>query len=123
MKQLLSVLREQMDYIIIDTAPMELVADAEALAQYADYSLLVISPDHAPAKAVNDCIDQLNDCPAKMLGCILNNIYTVQLLVRQMTGIDLAGMMNSGHGKYSGYGNSYGYGCYEKNSYRCFNYY
>lgn len=110
MKQLLSVLREQMDYIIIDTPPMELVADAEALAQYADYSLLVISPDHAPAKAVNDCIDQLNDCPAKMLGCILNNIYTVQLLVRQVTGIDFAGMMSSGHGKYGGYAGSYGYG-------------
>lgn len=110
MDNLISVLREQMDYIIIDTPPMELVADAEALAEYADYSLLVISPDYAPTKAVNDCIDQLNDCHAKLLGCVLNNVYTIQLLVRQMTGINLSGILNTGYGKFGGYGSGYGYG-------------
>lgn len=117
MKQLLALLGERMEYIILDTPPMELVADAEALAQYADYSLLVLSPDRAPTKAVNDCIDRLNDCHAKLLGCILNNIYTLSLLFQQVFGMNLAGVLMPGAGKSDGYAYRYGYGYGSKEGY------
>lgn len=109
MELLIRTLQEQMDYVIIDSPPMSMVADAEILARYADYSLLVLSPDHAPAKAVNDCIDRLNDCHAKLLGCVLNNVYTVGLFIRQMVGIRLSETIAGAYGKYGAYGSNYGY--------------
>lgn len=117
MKDLLAYLRETMDYIIIDTPPLDRVSDAEILAQFADYSLLVITPDHAPTKAVNDCIDQLNACQATLLGCVLNNIRTIPLVLSQTFGISAGGFLNQAGGSYLsrygygyGYGSSYGYG-------------
>lgn len=110
MKELMSLLREQMDYIIIDTPPVSMVADAETLLEYADYSLLVIKPDHAPTQAVNDCIDQMREGHAKLLGCVLNNICTLSLLIQQYTGINAAGMVGSSYRGRGGYGYGYGYG-------------
>ncbi|MDY2626720.1 MAG: polysaccharide biosynthesis tyrosine autokinase [Lachnospiraceae bacterium] len=116
METLIRQLKDSMDYIIIDTPPVDMVADAETLAEYADYSILVISPDHAPVKAVNDCIDRLREGHAKLLGCVLNNIYTIPLVIRQFTGIDVSGLIGKNYGIYGsysygyGYGSSYGYG-------------
>lgn len=110
MRNLMVQMKSRMDYIIIDTPPVEMVADAEILTRYADYSLLVITPDHAPTEAVNDCIDQLKEGGAKLLGCVLNNIYTIPLLIQQITGIDVSAAAGSRYGRYSGYGSSYGYG-------------
>ncbi|MDO5408977.1 MAG: polysaccharide biosynthesis tyrosine autokinase [Lachnospiraceae bacterium] len=108
MKELIEQLREKADYVVVDTPPMDMVADAETIASLADYSLLVISPDNAPTKAVNDCIDQLYDCRATLLGCILNNIYTVSLLVQQATGFHPSVSVSSK--KYGAYNSSYSYG-------------
>lgn len=109
MKELIDYLRKEMDYIIIDTPPVEMAADAEILTQFADYSLLVINPDHAPTSAVNDCIDRLREGHAKLLGCVLNNICTIPLIIQQMTGIDVAGAAGGGS-RYGSYGYGYGYG-------------
>lgn len=83
------------------------------LTQYADYSLLIISPDHAPTGAVNDCIDQLREGHAKLLGCVLNNIYTIPLFIQQVTGVNITGFLKRSHGRYESYGKSYGYGLKE----------
>lgn len=109
MEALLNSLKKQMDYIVIDSPPMSMVADAEIIAQYADYSLLVISPDHASSKEINDRIDQLNDCKAKLLGCVLNNVYTLELFLRQFAGIQLPGAASGGYKKYGAYGRIYSY--------------
>ena len=114
MAWLVKKLKGWADYLIIDTPPMELVADAEALAALADYSVLVIKPDNAPTKAVNDCIDRLDECQSKFLGCILNNIYTVPLFIEHMTGFPAAKFTRGRHQTFGGdygYGNhGYGYG-------------
>lgn len=116
MKELIQSMKSEMDYIIIDTSPISQITDAEIMAQYADYSILVIKQDNAPAQAINDCIDQLRECNAKFMGCVLNNVYTIRLLIRQITGIGIgdtlsaAASYSSGYGFHSGYGYGYGYG-------------
>lgn len=109
MKDLLDQMRSRMDYIIIDTPPMNMVADAEIMMRYADYSILVISPDHAPTAAVNDCIDMMRDSQAKLLGCVLNNIYTLPLVIQQYTGFNLFGIAGGNYRSRRGYGKGYGY--------------
>lgn len=74
---ILQFFREQMDYIILDTSPLALVADAEELAWFADASLLVIRRDRVLAKDINDAVDTLNKTRAKVLGCVLNDAETL----------------------------------------------
>lgn len=69
------VLLRSVDYIIIDTSPMALVADGEAVASLADASVLVVQQDMMEAKYINDTIDLLNRTNAKVLGCIFNNVH------------------------------------------------
>lgn len=66
--------REQYDLIVIDSSPMALVADAEAITKFADASLLVVKQDHVLAKDLNDTIDILNTKNAKFIGCVLNGV-------------------------------------------------
>ena len=116
MRDLIEKMKTEMDYIIIDTSPVSQITDAEIMAQYADYSILVIKQDNAPAQAINDCIDQLRECRAKFLGCVLNNVYTIPLLIQQVTGFELGRFLSSaasysgGYSYRSGYGYGYGYG-------------
>lgn len=61
------------EYVIIDTPPMALVADAEALLDRVDFAILVVRQDYAYKKDIANCINIMNDSDAKMLGCILND--------------------------------------------------
>lgn len=65
--------RTQFDYIIIDTAPMGLVPDAEGIAEFCDASLMVVREDLILARNINDAIDTLNETNAKVLGVVLND--------------------------------------------------
>ena len=73
--ELFDYLKEKMDYIVIDASPMGLVADAEEIANFADASILVVKQHFMEAKYINDKIAALNECKAKFLGCILNDVY------------------------------------------------
>ncbi|MGN0268959.1 MAG: polysaccharide biosynthesis tyrosine autokinase [Lachnospiraceae bacterium] len=117
MKELIETLKEKMDYIIIDTPPISQITDAEIMAQYADYSVLVIRQDNAPAQAINDCIDQMRECHAKFLGCVLNNVQTIPLLISQITGIGIGGKLSAAASYSSGYGFRSGYGYGSGNTY------
>ena len=92
LKQIVTFCREKMDYVIIDTSPLALVADTEELAQMTDASVLVVRQDTVLTKDINDAIDILNNTRGKVLGCILNGATS------QSTG-------RSGH---YGYGGHYG---------------
>ena len=97
MQTLLRQLRV-LDYIIIDSPPMGLFPDAEALAESVDASLLVVRQDYTSSYDINDAIDTLKNSSSKFLGCVLN---------------DMSERVHSygyGYGKY-GYG-KYGYGKY-----------
>ena len=70
---LLRYARERFDYIILDTAPMGLVPDAEGIAEFCDASLIVVREDIILAKNINDAMDTLNDTNAKVLGIVFND--------------------------------------------------
>ena len=70
---LLRYARERFDYVILDTAPMGMVPDAEGIASFCDASLIVVREDTILARNINDALDTLNDTRAKVLGIIFND--------------------------------------------------
>ena len=117
MARLLDVARKAFDYIIIDSPPMSLMADAEVLADHSDMSILVVKYDTMQAQDLNDAIDALRDCKAHFAGCILNDVRT--LPGERRTVVGYGGYGRYGHyghygryGKYGHYGAYGGYGGY-----------
>lgn len=102
MDQLLKQLRI-FDYVILDTPPMNYFADAEALAEKADASFLVVRQDHTPAPEINDAIDILRASGCAFLGCVLN---------------DMTASVTEGYGHTYGYGYGHGYGHYGSSSHK-----
>ena len=101
MGALLDKARKEMDYIVIDSPPMALFSDVEALADRADLSLLVVRQDVTPARRINDTVDILNQCRAELLGCVFNDVR----------GLPFSNDHHS-YGYGYGYGDRYGYGGY-----------
>ena len=108
MERLIEVVSGSFDYIIIDSPPMSIMADAEVLAGLADLSLLVVGYDTVPAPEINDAIDALRDCKAEFIGCVLNNIHTLPGAHRTVGGYGGYG----GYGRYSRYSHYQRYGKY-----------
>lgn len=92
MEAMLDWAKQNFDYIVMDLPPMSAAADAEGMADLADACLLVIRQNMAYAPELNNAIGNLEKHRAKMLGCVLNNVYSTQLSS----------------------GQSYGYGSYSK---------
>lgn len=111
MEQLLACLRQEFDYIILDLPPMSAVTDAETVMELADASLLVVCQNAAPAGALNKALEVLNRGKARMLGCVLNNVYTTFLSSGQ--GYGTYGSYGR-YGKYGNYGRYGKYGAYQR---------
>lgn len=71
-KELLLEARETMDYVIMDTPPVDVVRDSEVLAGNCGAALLVMRQDRVGAAMVNDTIDILEDAGTTVVGCVLN---------------------------------------------------
>ena len=69
---ILEELKKEADFIIIDTAPIGIVSDAEELAAMADTSIIVVRQHWVEARDINDTIDALGGRD-HMLGCVFNN--------------------------------------------------
>lgn len=80
MSGFISRLRREMDYVILDTPPMMVAADTEALAAHADVALLVVREDWMYARNVNDCLDSLRHATKDLSGYVLNNCREKQKL-------------------------------------------
>ena len=100
MQTLLRQLRV-LDYIIIDSPPMGLFPDAEALAESVDASLLVVRQDYTSSYDINDAIDILKNSSSKFLGCVLNDMS--ERVHSYGYGYGKYGYAKYGYGKY-GYG-------------------
>lgn len=99
LEKLLTLLRGRFDYIIMDSPPMSLTADAEALADMADAALMVVREHRTDARRIADMLDTLASCRAVVIGAVLN---------------DARASLGGGVGGY-GYGadqRGYGYGRY-----------
>lgn len=73
MGELLSELREVADFVIIDTAPVLLVADALTLAPLADGVLVVADAESTSRSATQHAREQLEQVGASIVGAIYNN--------------------------------------------------
>lgn len=76
MKTLLNTLKETYDYIILDTPPVIMVADAQILSKYADGCILVIASGEVDRKAAAKAKESLEIVNAKIIGVVLNKLDT-----------------------------------------------
>ena len=96
--------RKLYDFVVIDLPPMAIVPDPEAVMEYVDGSLLVIRQNRVTTVDLNRAIGDLQRGKAKMLGCVLNNVYSTEVLSGEGYG--------TGFGRYGGYGRYGRYGKY-----------
>ena len=92
--ELIDKLRDEADYIIIDTPPNGLLGDSAALAALADGILYVVRAGTAQLTHVLDSIQFLSNSRTPLVGCVLNGA-------------------RAGNSSY-GYGYGYGYHGYRK---------
>lgn len=93
----LTKLKEEFDYIVIDTPPLGIFQDARILQEYSDALLYVVKHDYMPSQKIQEGLSLLKDDR-----CIMGYIFNVY---SQFT-------PDYGYGRY-GYGYSrYGYGHY-----------
>lgn len=122
MEKLLHWARENYDFVILDMPPMSMVTDAERVMNMAEGSLLVVRQNAANAKALNKAIAALKRGKGKLIGCVLNNVYSTGLASGQGQGNAYGGYHRYGgygrYGRYNRYGRYGRYGNYAgKNSY------
>ena len=106
--RLIQQAREKYDFVVIDLPPMALVPDPESVMEHVDGSLLVVRQNGVRTNDLNRAIRELQRGKAKLLGCVLNNVYTTALFNGEGYG--------TGYGRYGGYGKYGKYGKYSKYS-------
>ncbi|MEK5139235.1 CpsD/CapB family tyrosine-protein kinase [Priestia sp. FSL W8-0001] len=73
MKKLLQEMKEEFDFIILDTPPTLAVTDAQILANQADGTILVVSSGKAEKSSAIRAKELLINANANILGVVLNN--------------------------------------------------
>ena len=76
MQDLIRQMENRYEYVLVDSSPMQLVADAEELADMVDASLLVVRQHFVEARLINDGIDSLNGREKRLIGCVFNYAYS-----------------------------------------------
>lgn len=71
--ELLRLMESQFDYILIDTAPVEVASETAVLAGQCDAVVLLVAQDAAPVGMINDTIDVLEE-KENLLGCIYREV-------------------------------------------------
>jgi len=92
-------LSERYDYVIMDSAPLGLVSDANLLAEYSEITLLVVRHDFTPKKIVQRLDHNQEDKKLQHTGIVFN-------------GLKKRGFVKEDSGYGYGYSQAYGYGAY-----------
>lgn len=71
-RDLLKRLRDDFDFVLVDSPPGGVAVDAETICEYCDGMLFVVRQDFVGVEAINDYI--INIDKEKMIGCVLNDI-------------------------------------------------
>lgn len=74
MEEMLKELTPLYDYIIVDTPPATIVADACMIASMADGTLLLVRQNEAEKEGVSRAVKQLQMANAKLLGFVMNGV-------------------------------------------------
>ena len=110
MQKLLDRMREQYDYILLDSPPVDLVVDAVALSTKCDGVLFVVRADQSERGAVIHGMDQLQYAGANVLGFVFNGVTSETASGYGKYRFRKYARYNSRYGRYYRYGNQYGYG-------------
>jgi capsular exopolysaccharide synthesis family protein len=104
--QLIQSLRPMFDYVILDTPPCGMMADASVFAQHADKVVYVIREDYASPHQICEGVQSISSTGADICGYVFNRT-SANHTSRYGYGY--------GYGRY-GYGSRYGYGKKETSS-------
>lgn len=111
MNKAINLLKKAADYIVLDSPPVSVIADAAVEANLADLSVLVVQYNRVQAQDINETIDVLKECRSDLAGCILNQVRTISSSAIGGYGY---GGYRYGYGKYGTYGKYGKYGHYGK---------
>lgn len=98
MMDMLEELKKEYRYILIDTPPVNLLADALLLASYASGTVMVARQGVTDHKSMQEALEKLNFSGAKVLGFILNDAVDEGNSYYRYRG---------GHGRYNYYRKQY----------------
>lgn len=84
LRKSIEILRSKVDFVIIDTSPTSVSADAVSIAALVDRVLLVVRTDTVAVQDINDAILSIADAGGRLEGCILNDVYKPFTLFGQM---------------------------------------
>ncbi|MEE1282853.1 MAG: CpsD/CapB family tyrosine-protein kinase [Acutalibacteraceae bacterium] len=73
MKELISELEEQYDYVIYDTPPAYVISDAAVLGKYMDATFLIVKHNYTEKKVTAKAKSNLENAGVKLLGVILTS--------------------------------------------------
>ena len=74
MGNLLETLKENFDYIILDTPPVQAVTDAQILSTKADGTILVVRAERTRRESVQNAVNLLKKVNANIIGTVLNGL-------------------------------------------------
>lgn len=97
----------EFDFVVLDTAPLVVSADAVSLADISDQTILVVRTDRAAIEDINDAAMTINTSGGVLAGCILNDVYN------SFTFFDQIGTDAGGYRKFR-YGSHARYNAYEQ---------
>ena len=73
MKNLMERLRQEYDYIIIDTPPVLILSDALAVAPYTDGAIIVVRHEMSYLRDIERELELLNFAKVHVLGAVIND--------------------------------------------------
>lgn len=73
-EQLFKELREEFDYIVVDTAPSMIVTDTFLINKYTDVTLFVMRAGYTDTNLIDFAVDSINSKKLKNVGFVLNDI-------------------------------------------------
>ena len=79
MRDLIAELRDEFDYIVIDTSPLLPVVDALALASIADKVLMIVEWGQTPRASISEAFKVLRPEAHRVAGIVLNKVDLKQL--------------------------------------------
>ncbi len=74
MQHFMEYLRQNFDYIVIDSPPLIVVTDAQILSKYSDACILIVAAGESDRNAVIKAKELLCNVNAKLIGVVLNKI-------------------------------------------------
>ena len=72
--ELIAKARQQFDYVLIDSPPVELVSDPLILATHTDGVLLILDSQRTRKRSLRNAVRNLNTVGANVLGTVMTNV-------------------------------------------------